>query len=87
MEKFVAQALSPATGLTVKINSDTQVATVAAPADQLSLAIGRDGQNAKLAGKLVGLHIDITGGPQEKGTSEKKEDSTKPDPSDTTPQP
>jgi transcription termination/antitermination protein NusA len=90
LEKFVAQALSPATGLTVKINSGTQVATVVAPADQLSLAIGRDGQNAKLAGKLTGLHVDITGIPGEKGTSErepKKEDSTKPDPSDTTPQP
>ena len=45
-------------------------ATVTVPADQLPLAIGRDGQNAKLAGKLTGYHIDIV---PEKGTSEKKE--------------
>ncbi len=73
LDKFIASALSPATGLTVKINPDTKVATVIAPADQLSLAIGRDGQNAKLAGKLTGFHIDIEGLPEEKGTSEKKE--------------
>ena len=61
--------LSPATGLTVKINAKKP--------KQLSrllptnyLAIGREGQNAKLAGKLTGYHIDIVG---EKGTSEKKE--------------
>lgn len=58
-EKFVAAALSPAANLAVKINSKTQTADVAAPDDQLSLAIGRDGQNAKLAGKLTGFHIDI----------------------------
>ncbi len=58
-EKFVAAALSPATGLTVKINTKTEIAEVTAPADQLSLAIGREGQNAKLAGKLTGFHIDI----------------------------
>jgi transcription termination/antitermination protein NusA len=78
LEKFVVQALSPATGLTVKINQDTKIATITAPADQLSLAIGRDGQNAKLAGKLTGLHVDIIGLPEEKGTSEKKEDVTDP---------
>jgi len=78
LDKFVAQSLSPAQNLTVKINTATQTATVSAPADQLSLAIGRDGQNAKLAGKLTGLHIDIVGAPEEKGTSEKKEEVTDP---------
>lgn len=61
IDKFVAAALSPATNLTVKVNSKKLIAEVIAPADQLSLAIGRDGQNAKLAGKLTGLHIDIKG--------------------------
>lgn len=57
--KFVAAALAPATGLTVRVDEKNLVATVSAPTDQLSLAIGREGQNAKLAGKLTGYHIDI----------------------------
>lgn len=61
IDKFVAAALSPAANLTVKVNSKKLIAEVTAPPDQLSLAIGRDGQNAKLAGKLTGLHIDIKG--------------------------
>jgi N utilization substance protein A len=88
LEKYVASALSPAANLTVKIDSKAQIALVTAPQDQLSLAIGRDGQNAKLAGKLTGFHIDIKGGdqpansspvpPEEAGTHEHKEatDST-----------
>jgi len=59
LEKFVIASLSPAENLNVKVNPKTQNATVTAPADQLPLAIGREGQNAKLAGKLTGLHIDI----------------------------
>jgi len=69
LEKFVSAALSPAAGLTVKLNTKTLTAEVTAPADQLSLAIGREGQNAKLAGKLTGYHIDIIG-----NSVEKKED-------------
>ena len=60
--KFVAAALAPATGLVVKVDDKNMVATVSAPTDQLSLAIGREGQNAKLAGKLTGYHIDIKPG-------------------------
>lgn len=60
-EKFVASALAPATDLTVKINAKKLTASVTAPSDQLSLAIGREGQNAKLAGRLTGYHIDIRG--------------------------
>ena len=73
-DKFIVSALSPATGLTVKVNAKKLTAEVTAPADQLSLAIGREGQNAKLAGKLAGYHIDIKGRPEAKGTSEKKEE-------------
>ena len=61
--KFVVLALAPATGLTVKIDDKNMVATVSTPTDQLSLAIGREGQNAKLAGKLTGYHIDIKADP------------------------
>lgn len=77
--KFVAAALAPAAGLLVKIDASAQIAQVTAPADQLSLAIGREGQNAKLAGRLTGFHIDIKGGdlpPAEVGTHEKIEDSS-----------
>lgn len=70
-EKFVAAALSPASGLSVKINDTDKTAEVTAPADQLSLAIGREGQNAKLGGKLTGFHIDI----KSDGSVEKKEDT------------
>jgi len=69
LEKFVASALSPATGLEVKVDAKKQTAQVTAPTDQLSLAIGREGQNAKLAGRLTGVHIDI------KGSVEMKEDT------------
>jgi N utilization substance protein A len=61
-EKFIAAALSPATDVKVKINEKDNIAQVEVPSDQLPLAIGRDGQNAKLAGKLVGCHVDIRGG-------------------------
>jgi N utilization substance protein A len=70
IEKFVVAALSPVTGLSVKLNAKSMTAEVTAPGDQLSLAIGREGQNAKLAGKLTGYHIDI----KSDGTNEKKED-------------
>lgn len=58
-EKFVANALSPAKIASVKIEEDT--ATVTVDEDQLSLAIGREGQNVRLAWKLTGFKIDIVG--------------------------
>lgn len=58
-EKFVANALSPAKIESVKIKDDT--ATVKVEDDQLSLAIGREGQNVRLAWKLTGIKIDIVG--------------------------
>jgi N utilization substance protein A len=69
-EKFIAAALAPATDLQVKVNNKNLTAQVTVPEEQLPLAIGRDGQNAKLAGKLTGFHVDIIG---PKGKSEKKE--------------
>jgi transcription termination/antitermination protein NusA len=56
---FVANALSPAKVSSVKINEAERSATVIVPDDQLSLAIGKEGQNARLAAKLTGWRIDI----------------------------
>lgn len=82
-QKFVAAALSPASDLTVTINEKTKTALVTAPSDQLSLSIGREGQNARLAGKLTGYHVDIK--PAEEGTAEHKEDSPPADGSSNSP--
>src|SRR5213082_4061140 len=58
-EAFVAAALGPAKVESVSIDRSTRTATVMVPRTQLSLAIGRDGQNARLAAKLTGFRIDI----------------------------
>ena len=58
-EAFVAAALGPARVDAVTIDRSTRTATVLVPRAQLSLAIGRDGQNARLAAKLTGFRIDI----------------------------
>src|ERR671939_71763 len=57
--RFVAKALSPARVREVLVDDDAKQATVIVPDDQLSLAIGRDGQNARLAAKLTGWRVDI----------------------------
>ena len=56
---YVANALSPAKVSRVLIDEETHYATVIVPDDQLSLAIGKEGQNARLAARLTGWHIDI----------------------------
>ncbi|MSQ27083.1 MAG: transcription termination/antitermination protein NusA [Dehalococcoidia bacterium] len=56
---FVANALSPAPVVSVRVNEDEKTAAVVVPDRQLSLAIGREGQNARLAAKLTGWRIDI----------------------------
>jgi len=58
-EALVAAALGPARADRVTIDRATRTATVLVPRGQLSLAIGRDGQNARLAAKLTGYRIDI----------------------------
>ena len=55
----VANALSPAKVNRVLVDEETNYATVIVPDDQLSLAIGKEGQNARLAARLTGMHIDI----------------------------
>jgi len=59
--EFIKAALSPAKDLTVKIAEKEKTADVTVADDQLSLAIGRDGQNVRLAAKLTGFKIDIKG--------------------------
>ena len=55
----VANALSPAKVSRVIVDAEHNYATVIVPDDQLSLAIGKEGQNARLAARLTGYHIDI----------------------------
>src|SRR5438105_13732694 len=57
--QLVANALSPAQVLSVEIDKESRTATAHVPENQLSLAIGKDGQNARLAAKLTGWRIDI----------------------------
>lgn len=59
--KFVASSLSPAKEIEVVLNDKEKTATAIVPDDQLSLAIGREGQNVRLAVKLTGWKIDIRG--------------------------
>ena len=56
---YVSNALSPAKVTRVDIDEENNYATVIVPDDQLSLAIGKEGQNARLAARLTGWHIDI----------------------------
>jgi N utilization substance protein A len=57
--RFVAKALSPARVREVLVDDDNKQATVIVPDDQLSLAIGKEGQNARLAARLTGWRVDI----------------------------
>ncbi len=75
--RFVANALSPARVKKVIVDPAEETAYVIVPEDQLSLAIGKEGQNARLAAKLTGLRIDIKSEAEaaeiEKRTEELKE--------------
>src|SRR3989440_6606551 len=57
--RFVAKALSPALVREVFVDDDTKEATVIVPDDQLALAIGKEGLNARLAARLTGWRVDI----------------------------
>ena len=65
--KFIASALSPSKVTTVAINPYDMTAKVIVPDHQLSLAIGKEGQNARLAARLTGWRIDIKSETQAKG--------------------
>lgn len=60
--EYITEALSPATVLSCELNEEEKSAKVKVPEHQLSLAIGKSGQNARLAAKLTGWKIDISAG-------------------------
>ena len=74
--EFCANALNPADIIALDLDEENQSIRVLVPQDQLSLAIGKRGQNARLASKLIGWNIDIRGeessseGEEEEGTEE-----------------
>jgi N utilization substance protein A len=68
--EFVANALSPAKVKEVRIQDDGETALVIVPDYQLSLAIGKEGQNARLAARLTGLRVDIKSESQVKADKE-----------------
>jgi N utilization substance protein A len=69
IQQFITAAIAPAKDLIVKLNEKKKAAEVYVSEDQLSLAIGRDGQNVRLAAKVTGWKIDI----KSKNSEEKKE--------------
>lgn len=68
-KKFIAAALSPSKVLAVVVNEKEQSAKIVVPDHQLSLAIGKEGQNARLAAKLTSWRIDIKSETQAKETN------------------
>ncbi len=59
--ELIKSSLSPAEGLSVKLDKKSLTAKVTAPEDQLSMAIGKDGQNVRLTAKLTGYRIEVEG--------------------------
>ncbi len=72
-EEFIGAALSPAKVISIDMNEEERVAVVNVAQDQLSLAIGRGGQNVRLASKLVGWKLSVVGDGVDEGSMEKKE--------------
>ena len=66
IRELISASLSPAENITVSLDEKSKVAKVRAPEDQLSLAIGKEGQNVRLAAKLTGWRIEVEGIPGEK---------------------
>lgn len=64
--QFIEASLSPAQNLSIELDREAKRAKVTAPQDQLSLVIGKEGQNVRLAGELTGYVIDVLGQPEEK---------------------
>jgi N utilization substance protein A len=80
--KFISAALSPAKVLRVDIKEAQKEAVVVVPEDQLSLAIGKRGQNVRLAAKLTGWKIDISGVSPDGEKVEKEEKAEKAEPAE-----
>ena len=78
--EYITNALSPTKVINVKIDEENKKALVKVPEDQLSLAIGKSGQNVRLAAKLTGWNVDIDGADDAgiEATAEEVEDKPKP---------
>lgn len=72
IKQYIAQALSPAKNVRVEIDEAEKVARVFVPKDELSLAIGKDGQNVRLAYKLTKYRIEIEGNEEAEAVVEKE---------------
>jgi N utilization substance protein A len=75
-KKFISAAMSPAKVLSIEVNEEKKEAKVVVPEDQLSLAIGKRGQNVRLAAKLTDWKIDVIGGKNEIEKEETDEEKT-----------
>ena len=75
VEKFISAALSPAKVMSVQLFEEEKRAIVTVPDDQLSLAIGKRGQNVRLAAKLTGWKIDVAGGVKPEVVEESAEET------------
>jgi N utilization substance protein A len=73
---FIAEALSPARVKVVRLDDDEMVAEVIVPDHQLSLAIGKEGQNARLAARLSGYRIDIKSESQDLGLDVEEDEAS-----------
>ncbi len=76
-KEYIANALSPAKNVRVDLDKESKLARVFIPQEELSLAIGRDGQNVRLASKLTGFRIEIEAELTGK-TEEEKKDADQP---------
>ena len=85
MEEYIAASLAPASVLKVEVAEDKKSCRVVVPDDQLSLAIGKEGQNARLAVRLTGVKIDIKSKSQEEAVRAAEANSSEADPSETDP--
>ena len=74
---YVMQALSPAKNIKVEIDTDAKTPRVIVPQEELSLAIGKDGQNVRLASKLTGYRIEIEGDSAEQNSEATTSDVVK----------
>ena len=73
-KSFIAEGLSPARVKEVRLDDEAMIATVIVPDHQLSLAIGKEGQNARLAARLTGYKIDIKSESQDLGLDLEEEE-------------
>jgi len=81
-EQFIAEALSPARVRQVILDEEEKEAIVVVPDHQLSLAIGKEGQNARLAARLSGYRIDIRSETEQAGGGAEEEEAVPADQSD-----